>query len=432
MRKPPGPKMSKLVGNVEAYEKDRLGFTLAAAQEYGDIWAFSDQVYVVTTPDLAHEVLSATYTTYGPVRNFFHRKIKGNPALQSEWDQSRTARMRGMRPSAMGNRIPHMANIVEEVLDAWPASGRLDAVPQFRRLASTLGAYVCYGPHDEGVMRSAEEDLFWALLPVVGSPIDLPEWLPTRNMRRRKQAAQALERKILGIISRRRAEGRTEGDDLLAMMMDPAARHGELGDGMLADALMATMLAAQGAPAPAMSWVFQLLAAHPEMQEQVREEARLLEDVVDAESLKRLSFTERVVKEALRLYPPNWLVARQVLKPAQLAGYEVEPGMKIMIPVWSIQRDSRSFSDPEDFRPDRWIDPSPTERRAFMPFGGGPMLCMGTIWSMMEMTLMTALVTRRWQVDVVKGAPWSMDPMRELTPNGLVLDLKAHATVGKV
>ncbi|MFJ4105713.1 cytochrome P450 [Amycolatopsis japonica] len=424
---PPGPKGKLLSGNISAYEKDRLGFIVESSREFGDVWMFDRRIAVAAAPGAADEVYRRTYQDFVPDRNFLHRRQKEDPKLQEQWAHSRASRMRGMRPKALQAKVPILAGAIAEHLDTWAADGTLDVVPDMRKLTSQLGARLCFGRTDAAIVAGGEQDLFWALLPVIASPVDVPPWVPTRRNRKVAAANRELERRIQTVIDRRRAGQRSAEDDLLGIVMTPTGRSGQLDDQLICETLIATMLAAQGAPAPGMAWIFHLLAEHPGVQDQVAAEAlRVLPDGPDIrwEQSGKLAFTEQVVKEVMRLWPPNWLSGRQVVRRTTVGKYDLLPGMMMMVAPYVIHRDPRWFSDPETFKPDRWQKGGETEdlpECAYAPFGAGPLICMGLAWSMIEMTLLTAMVVRRFRINAVPGCVVTPDASREITPSGLRL-----------
>ncbi len=429
---PPGPKGRLLSGNISAYEDDRLGFIMRASRDFGDVWRFDRRIVVAAAPGPADDVYQRTYREFAPDRNFLHRKQKEDPRLQEQWAHSRASRMRGLRPRALHGKVPLLASGMAEHLDAWAEGDEIDIVPDMRRLTSRLGALLCFGREDAATIEGGEQDLFWALLPVIASPINVPPWVPLRRNRRVAAANRELEQRITAVINQRRAQGRVETEDLLGVVMTPTGRAGQLDNQLICETLIATMLAAQGAPAPGMAWIFHLLAEHTEVQERVADEARsVLPDDAEIrwEQASRLTYTEQVVKEVLRLWPPNWLSGRQVRQDTTVGGYEVRKGMMVMVAPYVIHHDPRWFSSPEAFDPDRWRAGGPTENLpacAYSPFGAGPLICMGLAWSMIEMTLLAAMTVRRFHITSVPGCAVTPDPSREITPRGLRLRFTAR------
>ncbi|KOG91592.1 hypothetical protein ADK38_02330, partial [Streptomyces varsoviensis] len=431
MNRPPGPPGDRLAGNGPAYDRDRLGFMVEMSERYGAIWSFDRHIVVAADPATAGEVLLRTNTDFGGEVDFLHRKQKENAATQRQWASSRAARMRGMRPSAMQMKIPLIAARMAEAITAWGDDGDIDVVARMRTLTSGLGSTLCFS-RDAHLVDGLEQELFDALLPVIRSPIALPSWLPLPRHRRVGRANRALERAVGRVIELRRVEGRTDSDDLLGVLARPTGRHGPLSDRVTCETLAATLLAAQSAPSSGFGWTVHELTGHPEVQERIAAEAAAVlpaSGPITQAHYSGLEYTARTVREALRLWPPNWVYARHALHRTTLGGYVLEPGTKVMVPSYVIQRDGRWFPDPLRFDPDRWLPDGSgpaAPQYAYLPFGAGPLVCMGLSWSLIEMTLATALLVRDFTLRPVPGTTVVPDPARELTPSGLTAVSYTH------
>ncbi|PPS68558.1 MULTISPECIES: cytochrome P450 [Streptomyces] len=437
MNRPPGPRGARLTGNGPAYDEDRLGFMTSMSERYGAIWSFDHHIVVVSDPALAGEVLLRTNKDFGGEVDFLHRKQREDAATLQQWSSSRAARMRGMRPSTMQAKIPMIGAEMRTAIPSWASGSDIEIVAEMRRLTSRLGAMICF-TQDAPIAEGLEQELFDALLPVIRSTIALPSWLPLPRHRRVARANRALENGIARVVDVRRKEGRIEGDDLLGVLMKPTGRHGVLSDRIIRETLAATLLAAQSAPSSGFGWIIHELIRNPEAQERIANEAAAVlppSDPITHAHYEQLEYTRRAVKEALRLWPPNWIYARHTLHDTELGGYTLARGTKVMIPSYVIQRDAQWFPDPLSFDPDRWLsDGSGTAAvpHAYLPFGAGPLVCMGLSWSLIEMTLGTALLLRDFRVEAAPDTTVVPDPARELTPSGLVVRLTVPAAPGHV
>ncbi|MFI6033839.1 cytochrome P450 [Streptomyces sp. NPDC051315] len=435
MIRPPGPLGERLAGNGPAYEQDRLGFMVRMSEEYGAIWSFDRHIVVVADPALAGDVLLRTNTDFGAEVDFLHRKQKDDAETRRQWASSRAARMRAMRPTAMHVQIPMMAAEIGGGISRW-GTGDIDVVDRMRAVTAAVGALFCLSD-DAHLVAGLARELFGALTPVVSSTMPLPLWLPLPRHRRVMRANRQLEGVIGQVIKRRRGEARDGGRDLLDVLMQPTARHGELPEAIIRETVVATLLAAENTSAAGFGWVVHELSRNPEAQERAAEEAAaVLPDPasISHTDYNQLGYTARVVKEALRLWPPNWMMARHVLRETTLGGYTLERGTKVMVPAYVIQRDARWFPDPERFDPDRWLpDGSGTAApsNAYLPFGAGPLICMGMSWSLIEMTLAAALMVRSFRVSQPSGAKVVPDPSRGLAPTGLMVRLDARPSIGQ-
>jgi len=239
----------------------------------------------------------------------------------------------------------------------------------------------------------------------------VPERVPTPGNLRFRRALRTLDSLIYGILRGRRANGEEAGGrgDLLSMLL--AARDEETGEGMgdkqLRDEVMTILLAGHETTANALSWTWRLLARHPEIEDRLHEE---LEEVLAGRppaigDLSRLRYTDAIVKESLRLYPPAWAFGREAVGDCEIGSYHVPAGTQLIMSQWVMHRDPRYYEDPLEFRPERWLDGSTSmlPKYAYFPFGGGPRLCIGQSFAKMEAVLLLATIARGFRLRTAPG-----------------------------
>jgi cytochrome P450 len=230
------------------------------------------------------------------------------------------------------------------------------------------------------------------------------------------------------VIDRFIAEGRrraTPGDDLLSRLLHAQDEDGtRMTDRQLRDEAMTLYLAGHETTALTLTWAWFLLAQHPE------DEANLAAEWATVlggrpprvEDLPRLPRTERVILESMRLYPPAFAVGREPVGPVELGGYRFGPGTSILMSQWVTHRDPRWFADPEKFRPDRWADglQQRLPKFAYYPFGGGPRMCIGNTFALMEAALLLATFGPRYRFTLNDPASVELWPAVTLRPRGPV------------
>jgi cytochrome P450 len=125
-----------------------------------------------------------------------------------------------------------------------------------------------------------------------------------------------------------------------------------------------------------------------------------------------------VVTEAMRLYPPAYGLGREAVKPTEIAGVPIAPRVIVIIPTWVVHRDTRWFTEPEAFRPERWGDDGARRlpRFAYFPFGGGPRQCIGNAFAMMEAVLLLSTIAQRFRLALVPGQRITPTPYVTLRP----------------
>jgi cytochrome P450 len=249
------------------------------------------------------------------------------------------------------------------------------------------------------------------------SNFPLPRWVPTTQNRRVKRAIARLDDLILSIIDSRRASGEDRGD-LLSMLVQ--ARDEDDGRGMtdrqLRDEVMTLLLAGHETTAVTLSWTWYLLGRHPEVEAGLLAE---IDTVIGNRSptpadFPRLMYCERVVREAMRLFPPAFIIGRRAKEPVTIGGTVIPPGTNVLMSQWVVQRDPRWFDDPLAFHPDRWADnlAGRIPKYAYFPFGGGPRVCIGNQFAMLEAVLLLATILPKFRIE--------LDPAQQVVPRPAV------------
>jgi cytochrome P450 len=188
-------------------------------------------------------------------------------------------------------------------------------------------------------------------------------------------------------------------------------------DRQLRDECVTLLLAGHETTALALSWACYLLARHPEAQESLHAE---LDRVLAArppslEDLTALPYTEAVVREALRLYPPAWLMPRLATEDLEIHGYRIAKGTSVVMSQWIVHRDPRWFTDPERFDPNRWSEEFARKlpRFAYFPFGGGPRICVGASFALIEAVLLLAAIAQRFRWSLASAE--AVEPVATMT-----------------
>jgi cytochrome P450 len=322
------------------------------------------------------------------------------------------------------------ADFVDRLQHAGAGGACFDVVPELSRLTLRILGRCLFDREltdDADAVGGALQVVLHHTIHKLGSLIPLPGAVPTPRNLRFRSALRALDKVVLSLIGERRRAGTDRGDLLSALL---AARDEETGEGLddrqLRDEVMTLLLAGHETTAMALSWTFYLLSLHPGAR-------RALEQELDAalapgarprvEDLPRLRQTRMVLDESLRLYPPAWVITRSADGPDELAGYAIPAGSAVLLSPYVTQHDPKLWDDPEGFDPERFaperIAPGAEEARpryAYYPFGGGPHLCIGAGFAIMEATIVLAAVCRRLRLDLEPGRPVAIDPLVTLRP----------------
>jgi len=239
----------------------------------------------------------------------------------------------------------------------------------------------------------------------------IPDGLPIPKSPRLLRSRRRLNQVIFSIIRERRTS-KTSGNDLLQTLLVAHDEHGSrMDDLQLRDEIMTLFMAGHETTANALTWTWHLLAQNPEAERALHRE---LDDVLAGRApvpsdLPRLPYTEMVVKESMRLFPPAWGFGRRAIRDFDLRGFRIPAGTNIFIMQWLVHRDARFFPDPLRFDPERWrVDPIRSgriPRFAYFPFGGGPRVCIGAGFAMMEAVLLLATIAQRCRFTVLPDPP---------------------------
>ena len=431
---PPGPGGRYLFGNLFDYSRDPLGFLSRCARKYGDVVRLrfpGPPAYLLSNPDHIEQVLVRNN------RNFIKDRVTrgelsilGNGLLTSDGDFWRRQR-RLAQPAFHRERVEAyaetMVSYTRRMLEGWKGGETRDVHHEMMRLTLEIVAKTLV---DADIAEEAE-GVGEALGAVMAHFSDqgsgvflrmLPDGVPTPSNLRFRRAQKRLEKFIYAIIDERRRSGRDTGD-LLFMLLHARDEDGNsMDDEQLRDEVMTIILAGHETTALALSWTWMLLSEHPEVEAKLAAE---LERVLDGrsptmEGLPKLSYTDAVIKESMRLYPPAWGIGREALEDCEIGGYHVPAKTQLFISQYVVHHLPRSFEDPEAFDPERWTDglEKRLQKYAYFPFGGGPRLCIGQPFAKMEAALLLASIAQNYKLELVPGQRIIPQPSITLRPKG--------------
>jgi cytochrome P450 len=414
---------------------DPLGLFTDWARQYGDIFHYRvlhRHIYFINHPDLIKEVLinqAASFIKGEAVRA--NRRIFGNGLLTNEgssWLQQR----RLIQPAFHHSHIESYANIMvaytERMLSTWRDGESRDIHQDMMRLTLEI---VCMSLFS--VEIASEKDRVAVALDTLmeltmGARMLLPavfRRIPTRQNRRYEQATRTLDDIVYGLIRERQANPNAASphgfEDLLGTLLKARYEDGSpMPDQQIRDEVMTLLLAGHETTAVSLSWIWLLLSQHPEVEQKLHTE---LAEVLNGRSprlndLASLPYTERVVKEAMRLYPPVWATVRSTVKPCEIGGYTIPAKSPVLMSQWVMHRDPRFYDRPTEFQPDRWLEEryKTAPRFSYFPFGGGPRICIGSSFATTEGALVLATIAQRYQIRVTSTEPIIPTPTITLRP----------------
>lgn len=446
---PPGPKGKPVIGNLLDFRRDPLGFLLTAAREHGDIvhLQFGPQaIYLLNNPDYIRDVLVTNNRNFIKSRGLqMAKRFLGEGLLTSEGEFHRRQR-RMSQPAFHRQRMNAYARVMAEygamTRDRWQDGETLDIAQEMMRVTLAIVGKTLFDADVESEaaeIRTALTDIMQLFNRITSPFPNLLMKLPLPSNFRFLKASKRLDATIYRIINEHRATGADRGDllSMLLMAQDEEGDGGSMTDLQLRDEAMTIFLAGHETTANALAWTWYLLARHADVEARLHEEIdRELEGRLPAaDDFARLKYTEMVLAEAMRMYPPAWTMGRQALKDYPIDNFTVPAGSIILMSPWVMQHDERYYPDPFTFDPERWT-PARREARpkfSYFPFGGGPRVCIGEGFAWMEGVLLIATIAQRWRMRLAEGEKVEPRPMITLRPRrGIRMTIERRdAVVGR-
>lgn len=427
-RVPQGPKGVPLLGNILDVQRDAIGNFQRWAQTYGDVVSIrlgQFPALIVTESDLIEQILVKQHEKFIKNRVFWRQltALLGKGLFTTEgaewlWHRKLSAPAFATKPLA--EYAPHMVEETEKRVAQWQDGQEIDIHHEMMSLGLLIAARTLLNADVTRDLDEIEEGVLWVMDEVAARyarPVLIPDAVPLPGHVRYKRGIARLEKLIYRIIGEHRA-GKAEPSGLLAQLMSARDDEGNpMSDVQLRDSICTLLLAGYETSAASISWGFHLLGQHRDIQNAIADEVRAVcgDRAPNADDLKSMPLTERAVIEILRLYPAAWLAGREATEDTRIGDYEIKAGTTILLSPWITQRDPRYFTDPEAFRPERWEGDFRRQlpRFAYFPFGGGPRICIGNRFAMMEAMLLFATIIQRF--DVERLTQYKSTPLPSIT-----------------
>ncbi len=432
------------IGHLLRLRRGRIAYLLEAMRTRGDTFVVEAPWLRATFfvhPEQVRHVLQLRHENYGKQTRGFEqlRIFLGNGLLTSEgsfWLRQRRIAQPAFHKQRLAAFAGAMARAGEDLVDRWLADRSTEIVDVSRdmmRVTLRIVSETLLGRDVSGeadAVGHAITELLENVQARMATPVDLPLHWPTRINRQYHRAAAVVDDVVNGVIAERRARPNREGGDLLQMLID--ARDEETGEGMsdrqLRDEAVTLFIAGHETTANALAWTFHLLSLHPGVRRQLRDELdRVLSGRLPTiDDLPKLEWTRMIVHEAMRLYPPAWIVGRNVIEDDEVHGWFVPGGTLAFVAPMLTHRHPDFWDDPEGFDPERFSPARSAGRPAYayFPFGGGPRQCIGNNFALMEAQLLLATIARRVDLDHLPGMRVEPEPLVTLRPNGGTLPMR--------
>ncbi|MFC3882263.1 cytochrome P450 [Bacillus songklensis] len=441
-----GPTTISPLGFLPSFRKNPLVFleNLQNEYEHEDVIVYrllNRTYYLVLNPSMIREALITKSHYFHKSKPFQELKSLVGEGLLTSEEEFHLQQRRLMQPAFTKQHIQtyadDMVSITKDHISSWDIGEKRQINMDMMNITLSIITKTMFDMDIREGHEKVGKHIDTALKTVtkrIRSIFKVPHSWPTKQNVTYSEALDAINQVIYEIIAHRREQKDIDREDLLSILMK--ARDEKSGEGMtdeqLRDEVMTIFLAGHETTANALTWSFYLLSQHPEKTEKVHEE---IETVLEGrlpsyEDMGKLTYTQSVVWESLRLYPPAWAFGREVIRDVSIGEYEFSKGDTLIMSPYIIQRSSKYFPNPTVFEPERFEDGSikPASDFIYFPFGGGPRVCIGNHFAMLEAVLVMGTILQRYRLELCEDCPEvAPDPLITLRPkNGIRMVVSEH------
>jgi len=390
--------------------------------------------FLADPADIRH-VLVTNHRNYSKARGLrISRSFLGTGLITAD-EPKHSALRKLIQPSFSGERIGEARKVMQETVErrlqeAWRDGETINVSRELARMSLAITTIALFGKDLTGEIDRIQDALLVCQRYIerrVRFGRLIPEHWPTPSTLRYRKAVGVFDRIIYQLIEERRRE-KDHRHDLLTALLEAKQENGEPLSGKdIRDELVTMLLAGHETTANALSWTLYLLSQYPEAEERFHEEIDRIAQpcTFDDSVMSQLPYTAALFAESMRLFPPVWRIGRRALLPDQLpGGVKLPSGAEIVILISVLHRDPALFPEPDRFNPDRFLIPGP--RSSFLPFGGGPRICIGEDFARNEAVIMLALIGSGFRLSLMNTRRVKPEPLIALRPREHIM-MKLHS-----
>lgn len=434
MIKQPIPSVTgwKAFRKTSLLKSDTIGFFLSQFETYGDMFHFNLlglDMYLLRDPSLIRYVLQENNSNY--TKSVFYKELEiiiGKGLLTSEgqeWKKNRRLTQTAFKKSSVEGFVPIFFEESNVIIKEWKDKTEIDMAKEMMRLTFRIVGRALFSAkldEDAHIIDRSVGIALEGVIKRIQSIIKIPLYIPTGANLKLKKAVRDMDVVVNKIISNR-IQSKERVKDLLDTLI--YARDEETGQGLspkqIRDEVITFLLAGHETTSNALTWTFYLLSEHPEIRRKVIEEVRSnipSSGNISIADLEKLSLTGRVLQESLRLYPPAWIIERTAISDDIIGETKIAAGSLVSICTYAVHHSPILWDDPEKFDPDRFLPENEAKRHnfAYIPFGGGPRICIGNNFAFTEAMMILATVLREYEPLVVAGHKVEKEPLVTLRP----------------
>ncbi len=430
----PGPQGGEMLRAFGLIRGNPLAFLEQVWQQHGDLVQFpipKPPSYLVTDPEAVDRVLRVNQRAYGKrtIQYTSLSLVTGEGLLTADteaWRQQRRVVQPSFHHSQVERVADHVGVACQRLDHEWselPAGAVVDVDAAMMHVALEVVGRALFGTDLSGDAARLAHATLDALEVVVGkarNPLSPPLWVPTPGNLTLRRSLSVLDSAVARMLDERRVRpvGVAREPDMLDLLVEGFGT--APGDTRVRDQIITFLVAGHETVASALTWAWHLLGSAPHAATALRDEALAVlgQRAPTFADYTRLPYARAVVDEALRLYPPAWLITRTSREADVLAGREVPAGALVVMSPWLVHRHPDLWHDPERFDPSRFLATGASDpaRLGYLPFGAGPRLCIGRDFALVEATLIMATIARRWRCDPVDAASVRAEPLVTVRP----------------
>lgn len=430
---PPGPKGTFLTGNLAAFSDNPLDFLSQCARDYGDVVRIAKYTYLVSHPNLIEDIFTnknGIFEKIAPADEQKNHSAFPDAVMNSSGDDWKTRR-RKLQPAfhkeLIRQNISDTAAICTQFFRSkYRATDEHDMRQQMAELSMEVGSRFLFGVASSYEKMQEIATAVEVIMTLTRNQIRFPLFIPTKNNLRLRRARRDLDLIIDRIVAEYR-EGFSDHTCLLGLLL---AEDDTGNSSWIRDELATMIMSGLEPMSDALTWTSYLLALHPDINDKLFQEVDAVIDQqghLPADKMMTPRYTEAVIKEALRLYPPAWMTGRIVTQDCMLGGYHIPADVTLAVSQWVTHRDPRFYAKPDEFCPERWLETgfsAALPHYAYFPFGGGMRKCPGNHLTMVQISTVIALFVHQFTFKLAPDAVITPYPALVLRPLGIRMSVE--------
>ncbi|MEO9966015.1 MAG: cytochrome P450 [Reichenbachiella sp.] len=420
------PENSKLK-NLKKFQESPIEYMKEAESKYGspvDLNLPIGKFALISDPDQAQHVLANNHENYTKSNGYKQvALVLGNGLLTAEgkeWHTNRKMLQPSFHKAQLRKLLPAVWETGTQYINSLNTKEELRLDTEMNGLTLTILLNSLIHSSDEEILSKMSDHVSFGqefIVNRIRSPFKWPLWIPTKNNKRYHSMMNDSNRLIERAINERSLPEKEEINDLLSVLLenfDPKDNFEQIRDEVLT-----FLVAGHETSSLGMTWTLHLLAHHPKEQEKLFQEVKDLKSLDDLDLLNfsNLKYTGQVIKESMRLYPPIWNIVRKAKSVDQIGDYEIDAGYQLMTSIYQLHHNDQYWEHPEEFDPSRFENHMLKHKFQYLPFGGGPRFCIGNNFALFEMTILTVLFIRQFELEPLSPERIKFNPLLTLRPD---------------